>query len=350
MIVSAGYGFILQLPRSSIMSNVKSISVVIPNYNGAVLLREILPTVFMAIETMGLPGEIIVADDCSTDDSVSFLQANYPQVKLLRNETNKGFSPTINKGIFAASHTHILLLNSDVKLPLNYFGGLLRYFEHDDTFGVMSRIVGWENEQIQDGGKYPYFHGVKIKTSGNYIPAGPKHRDWLYSMYLSGANAFIDRQKIMLLRGFNEMFAPFYVEDYELSIRAWRMGWKCYYDHETFCRHKESVTIRSSAKKSRINTIYNRNKMFLHALHLPGAKLILWHLQVVGELLVNIFLLRFHYAKAFFQYLGKRSLIRQTRKDFRALAAQNDRSLLSLQQVARLVSDEIDKTQVIIIK
>jgi GT2 family glycosyltransferase len=332
------------------MAHVQSISVVIPNYNGVHLLPDTLPAVFDALEKSGLPYEVIISDDCSTDNSVSFLQSNYPRIKLLRNEKNEGFSPTINKGVFAAANSHILLLNSDVKLTTNYFKGLLRYFDKEDTFGVMSRIVGWDDDTIQDGGKYPSFHGLKIKTSGNYIPANSEPDQWLYSMYLSGANTFIDRKKIFLLKGFNEMFAPFYVEDYELSVRAWRIGWKCYYDHDTVCRHKESVTIKTKVKKNQINKIYYRNKMYLHALHLPGILLPVWHIQLFIECLLNLLVLRFYYIQAILEYLNHLSQLYKKRKVFKAACNQMGKQLLTFKQVTKLVLDNINRDKIIILK
>jgi GT2 family glycosyltransferase len=263
----------------------------------------------------------------------------------MTNETNLGFSPTINKGIFASRYSHLLLLNSDVKLTPGYFSDLLRYFDKEDTFGVMGRMIGWENDTIQDGGKYPSFHGLKIKTSGNYIPVEEKNDQWLYSMYLSGANAFVDRKKIIQLGAFDEIFSPFYVEDYELSLRAWRFGWVCYYDHNSICRHKESVTIRSKTKKNQVNKIYYRNKMYLHALHLPGILLLLWHIQLFFECLLNLLMLRFYYLQATFQYLGHCPAVYVKRKAFKNLARQSGKKLLSLNEVAKLVLENININQ-----
>jgi len=327
-------------------SPVSGISVVIPNYNGRYLLGEIIPPLLEALRDTALPFEIIVSDDKSTDDSVSFLRSAYPQVNVIANETNRGFAPTINQGIFASQHSHLLLLNSDVKLTPHYFSGLIKYFDKEDTFGVMSRIIGWQNENIQDGGKYPYFHGIKIKTSGNYIPIEEKNDQWLYSMYLSGANAFVDKNKIWHLGGFDELFAPFYVEDYELSVRAWRFGWKCYYDHNTICRHKESVTIKTKAKKNQINKVYYRNKMYLHALHLPGALCVLWHVQLFFECLFNLVVLRFYFVQSVFQYLRHWPAVFAKRKAFKRLAAQTGKRLVSLSGVTQLVLDNIEQVPI----
>ena len=324
---------------------VSGISVVVPNYNGRYLLEEIISPLLEALTNTGLPFEIIVSDDKSTDESVSFLQSAHPQIKVVVNKTNLGFAPAINKGIFASQYSHLLLLNSDVKVTPGYFSGLLKYFDQEDTFGVMSRITGWDNDSIQDGGKYPSFHGFKIKTSGNYIPVQEIRGQWLYSMYLSGANAFVDRKKIIQLGGFDEIFAPFYVEDYELSLRAWRFGWKCYYDHDTICRHKGSVTIKTKTKKNQVNKIYYRNKMYLHALHLPAGLLALWHIQLFFECLLNLLLLRFYYLQAILQYMGHWRVVYRKRKAFSDLARQAGKKLISIKQVTRLVLDNISQVE-----
>ncbi len=46
-------------------------------------------------------------------------------------------------------------------------------------------------------------------------------------------------------RGLDELFSPFYSEDMELSIRAWRLNWKCYYEHQAVCRHRLSATTKN---------------------------------------------------------------------------------------------------------
>ena len=63
-----------------------SISVIIPNYNGKNLLQNNLPSVFAALEHAAIPYEVLVVDDCSTDDSLAFLQKKYPEVKLVVKE------------------------------------------------------------------------------------------------------------------------------------------------------------------------------------------------------------------------------------------------------------------------
>lgn len=324
----------------------KGISVLIPNYNGRELLPEILPTVMLALATTGLPSEIIISDDASTDDSLSYVREHFPTVIILESRQNTGFSPTVNRGIAALRYQLCLLLNSDVKLPEDFFTHQLRYFDNADCFGVMSRIIGWHSEQIQDGGKFPRFQGLKLKTSGNYIPQNPSASDWLPSLYLSGANALMDTQKLRMLGGLNELFSPFYVEDTELSIRAWRMGWACYYDHSSYCRHLESATIKTGRKKNQIKRIYNRNKMQLHALHLPLQLLIPWHIQTFLEFIISLVIFRGYYIQSWFDFMGRTRQLIQQRRQLRELAKSHNRQIIPLPQVVRKIRQQLKAASV----
>src|SRR5687767_8251223 len=117
------------------------ISVVIPNYNGKHLFPHTLPTVMHALSIGNFPHEVIIADDASTDDSISYLRQNFPSVRIVSNPKNSGFSVTANMGIRAALHPWIFLLNSDVKLEPDYFQHVLPYTNRNNVFGVMGRII-----------------------------------------------------------------------------------------------------------------------------------------------------------------------------------------------------------------
>ena len=70
----------------------KSISVVIPNFNGIELLKKNIPTLLKALQTAQVSFEVIIVDDASIDLSVEFIKANYPDFHVIVNEINSGFS------------------------------------------------------------------------------------------------------------------------------------------------------------------------------------------------------------------------------------------------------------------
>jgi GT2 family glycosyltransferase len=326
-------------------SSISGISVVIPNFNGRGLFEQTIAPLKAALINSTLPYEIIIVDDCSTDDSVEYLQTNFPEIHLIQSEVNRGFSPTINKGIFQSKFDLVFLLNSDVKLEPDYFGHLIPYFERGDTFGVMGRIVNWGDNQIQDGAKLPTLQGAKIKTFKNFLPAETPVTKGIYTMYLSGAEALVDRKKLLMLGGFDEIFAPYYIEDYEMCLRAWRLGWKCYYEHNSICRHKTSSSIRSKSKKRNVQTIYYRNKMFLHAIHLSFFQLLLYYPQLFGEFLIRMISFRFYYLKSFILFLKDRKKCSESKARFERLMEQTGTNL-SLVKVAETIKHSIDHTPI----
>lgn len=316
----------------------KSISVVIPNYNGSNLLRENLPYVFLALKSSGIDDyEIIVADDASTDDSISFLKNNYPKIIVVQNKTNLGFSGNTNSGIYKATKDLILILNSDVQLQENYFIPLLKYFDDDKTFGVMGRIISMSGDKIQDGAKFPSYSFAKIISTKNYLV---EKRNSLYSFFLSGANALIDREKLLQLGGFNELFNPYYGEDVDLGISAWRVGYKLYYEHNAICRHPNSATIQKESFK-KVKLISKRNKLILHYLHLENFELFIFFLITIFKIILKLFLLDFTYLKAFFTFLKMRREIKERKINYSKIWK------LNLHQVKSFIIDNIKNDVVI---
>ncbi|WP_295674745.1 glycosyltransferase family 2 protein [uncultured Mucilaginibacter sp.] len=323
----------------------KSVSIVIPNYNGRHLLQEYLPYTCDVVAAAGIVYEIIVVDDGSKDDSVDFIRSVYPNVNLVVNAENKGFSYTCNRGIEIAQHELILLLNSDVKLTPGYFDAQWKYFLRWDTFGVMGRIIDMEGDHIQDAARVPKFNGFKIKT--DYFYYTNNENDRLYTFYLSGANALISTEKLKQIGGFYELFSPFYCEDMELSVRAWRMNWKCYYEHNSVCRHKVSASTKNYETAKWVKSIYFRNRFYFHALHLNGWALKAWYLQVtIVDLLPKLLVGQTWIWKSYRELFANRALINQYKSKITNLL-HNNSSRLSIFNVADKVRSSVKAKRIV---
>ncbi len=256
----------------------KSISVILPNFNGEELLMEFIPSIIEALNFSNIEYEFIVVDDKSTDKSVEFLKNQYPFIILVENEINKGFSYSCNRGIKIAQKDLVFLVNSDVKLSKDYFKNQLKYFDNNKTFGVMGQIKNYQSLKTEDNARFPRFKGVKLKATKFYYSTDPS--DKIFTTYLSGANALICNQKLKFLNGFDEIYSPFYFEDFDLGLRAWKMGWKLYYEHTSICFHKVSATTNKINKSNYVKIIYYRNNFILHAIHLNGLRKNLWYSQL----------------------------------------------------------------------
>lgn len=327
------------------MAGKKSVSIIIPNYNGRQLLETYLPFTFAAIENAGTDYELIIVDDASKDESVKYLQEAYPQVKLLVNPENRGFSYTCNRGIEVAGKELIFLLNSDVKLTPDYFEHQWKYFEQEDTFGVMGRIIDMEGDHIQDAARIPKFNGLKFKTDYFYYTNKPDDR--LYTFYLSGANALVDAKKLKALGGFYELFSPFYCEDMELGLRSWRLGWKSYYEHQSVCRHQISASTKNYATAKRVKSIYFRNRFYMHALHLNGLALFTWYLQItLVDLLPKLLIGHFWIWKSYSQLFRNGSSIRDYKQRIKAMMESHD-SKLSIFDVVKKIRTSVTNKELI---
>ncbi|MDB5121466.1 MAG: hypothetical protein JWN56_2684 [Sphingobacteriales bacterium] len=323
----------------------RSISVIIPNYNGKHLLQQNLITVINALEKSACAFEIIIVDDCSSDGSYQYIEQHFPSVKLLSNQTNGGFSVACNKGIFAAKYELILLLNTDIQLPLDFIEGQLKYFDQPDTFGVMSKIIGVRNNEVQDTARHITRSGFKIKTNKFFHVMDEDF--WCPTAYLSGANALIDAKKLKDIGGFNEIFSPFYCEDFELGLRAWRLGWKCYYQPQCFCVHDHSSTTKNYRTRNWVKAIFFRNRLIVHAIHLDFNERTFWLLQILlTDFLVLWIGLKFYFYKSLGMFLSRQIDIKKSRKQLNLLM-QTHNSDLTIKDI-KLVMDEMLKGQAVI--
>jgi GT2 family glycosyltransferase len=197
----------------------------------------------------------------------------------------------------------------------DYFSQLLEYFDKQDTFGVTGRIIGLHSDKIQDGAKYPKYFFGNISSTTNYIC---KSRSALYSFFLTGANALIDRKKLMELGGFNELFNPYYGEDVDLGLRAWRLGYKCYYEHSAICRHPNSATIKKEPPE-KIKIISSRNKMYLHFIHLNGFELLFYQIKLIFKVILRPLILDVKYLKSFWMFISSIKICLDQKKRFKEL-------------------------------
>ncbi|GGI22883.1 glycosyltransferase family 2 protein [Pedobacter mendelii] len=297
----------------------KSVSIIIPNYNGKHLLEKYLPSVFIAAENANTEFEIIVIDDGSKDDSINFIKSNYTNVKLLINDKNRGFSYTCNHGIREAKFELILLLNSDVKLTPDYFQHQWKYFIKPDTFGVMARIMSFDETKIEDAARLLYYSGCRIKANKFYYSENQEDEN-VYTAYLSGANAFVDAKKLKELGGFDEIFSPFSSEDFDLSLRAWQLGWKCYYEHRAFCFHHISGSTKTQIKSDFIKRVYYRNRFFLQRIQLQGLRLNLLPLHLLfAEIIPKLLTGKLWIWGAYKQYLASFTAINNSRQKLATL-------------------------------
>lgn len=305
----------------------KSVSVVIPTYNGRQLLERNLPPLLKAATRRGAPVEIIVVDDASSDDTVAFLASRFPDVTVLVNGRNLGFGETINRGIFAARHEIVLALNNDILVEENLFDRPLRWFSDPLVFSVTPDIIDTRRRKSQAISrlkpgvcwfKTNYLQPADLPTLEGEIPI----------FYGSGGASFYDREKLCFLGGFDPIYSPFYVEDMDISYRAWKSGWKSLLEPGTTVRHDTSSTILSLHKKRRIKFIGDRNRTLFLWLNITDRSLILrYFLCLPFSMLYDIVSFRKYKFAGFFMALGYLPVIAEKRRKRKSYFRVADRGV-----------------------
>ncbi len=118
------------------------LSIVILNYNGKGFLEKFLPLVIQHADGH----EIIVADNCSTDESISFLNENFPNIRLIQNESNGGFAKGYNDALKQVDSEFYLLLNSDIEVTENWIQPLLEVMKNPQVAGCQPKIRSYQNK------------------------------------------------------------------------------------------------------------------------------------------------------------------------------------------------------------
>jgi GT2 family glycosyltransferase len=302
----------------------QGISVVIPNYNGSALLRENLPSVVQAFACWGGPHEIIVVDDCSTDDSIKILAREFPTVQVLVNKANQGFSRTCNRGVAAARHPVLFCINTDVKVQPDLVAPVLQHFSDRSVFAVTPAIIAereGKNQGIVDG---LYGKGF-IKGGFASLDAVAPVRENLYAI---GACVAYDTEKFRSLGGYNEIFSPYLFEDVDISYRAWKWGWRSLYEPGTSVFHFNSATIEQAGKR-RKRTIYFRNRFLFHWLNLTDPGLLARNfLYTAFRLAVSFLWLDVPYYRAFWGALRSLPQVIRQRRDMKPCRVLGDREIL----------------------
>lgn len=260
----------------------KSVSIIIPNWNGADLLHAYLPSLLEAQAKYRGEVEIIVVDDASTDASVKLLQEEFPGIKAVVHEHNRGFGQACWTGAQAARHPILIFLNSDVKVAPDFINPLVDCLEDPSAFAASPLVFDDKGNLSNVTISIPYFRRGKIRYN-SFPPrqlldaALPLPNPW-YTLFPIGAAFAVDRARFIELHGFDDLFQPFYYEDTDLGFRAWRRGWTCIVVPEARVTHYHAGTIARSFKRLKVRAIRKRNRLFYLWKNLTTTRLLRQHL------------------------------------------------------------------------
>ena len=250
------------------------IAVVILNWNGEKLLEQFLPSIVQYSQE----ATVYVADNASTDDSISYVKAFFPTVKIIKNESNLGFAEGYNEALQRVDAELLALVNSDIEVTENWLKPILETFEKEPKTAIIQpKILDYKNKEYFEyagaaGGftdKYGYmFCRGRIfetleKDNGQYD-------DNCEIFWASGACFFIRSSVYKELKGFDGDFFA-HQEEIDLCWRAFNKGHIIKYNSKSVVYHVGGATLpQGNPMKTFLNF---RNSLLMLVKNLPKNQL-----------------------------------------------------------------------------
>jgi O-antigen biosynthesis protein len=234
-----------------------SASVVIPNWNGRDLLEKYIPSIVEALSG-NADNEIIVVDNGSADGSAEFLRERHPSVRVLALNRNLGFGGGSNAGFRAAKNDIVVLLNSDMRVERDFLRPLLETFTDETIFSAACQIFFSDPSKLREetGLTQSWWENGSLRVRHRDDPAIQAPYPCAYG---GGGSCAFDRRKFLELGGFDELLAPFYLEDTDIGYLAWKRGWKVLYQPRSVVYHEHRGTIGKRFTAAQIDLVLKKN-------------------------------------------------------------------------------------------
>jgi GT2 family glycosyltransferase len=238
------------------------LSIIIVNYNVKHFIEQCLHSVYRALKD--IDAEVFVVDNNSVDGSVALIKEKFPQVILIENKVNTGFSKANNQAIRISKGQYVLLLNPDTVVQEDTFSKTIQFMDtHPDVGGLGVKMVDGKGNFLPEskrGLPTPEVAFYKIFGLSKFFPKskrfGRYHLTYLdknktHSIdVLSGAFMLL-RAETLAKCGLLDEDYFMYGEDIDLSYRIILSGYKNYYYPETCIIHYKG----ESTKKSSVNYV-----------------------------------------------------------------------------------------------
>jgi len=250
------------------------IAVVILNWNGIQLLEKFLPS----IVKYSPEATVYIADNASTDDSISYVKAFFPSIQIIKNDSNFGFAGGYNESLKHIEAEIYALVNSDIEVTENWLKPILETFENEPKTAIIQpKILDYKRKEyfeyagaaggFMDQYGYTYCRGRIFDTLEKDNKQYDDNREIFWA---SGACFFIRSAVYHELNGFDDDFFA-HQEEIDLCWRAFNKGYKIKYNFESVVYHVGGATLQQGhPMKTYLNF---RNSLLMLTKNLPENKL-----------------------------------------------------------------------------
>lgn len=227
-------------------------------WHGKQALKQSMPALVRAVQKVGGNHEIIVVVDYEIGEGTeNYLRNNFPDVRVVASNRSLYFNAATRLAISKATRDIVVVVNNDAIVDENFLPPLLKAFGDPAVFGVASRVV--EHGGGGESGKtLAKWRDGRIVWCHEPVTNADEEREFCEVSWLHrGAYAF-DRRKFHCLGNFDHIYDPLFFEDADLSLRAWRAGWKCLLATNSKIKHQHPSGLQDRGKEFS-QTIMQRN-------------------------------------------------------------------------------------------
>jgi GT2 family glycosyltransferase len=222
------------------------LSIIIPNYNGKVLLEKMLPHLEKALKDQK-DSEIIIYDNNSTDESRVFIETKYPNIRLIASSENDGFTKAVNCAALSAKNELLLLLNNDCFINDQTISLMIEFLRKNPGYCMTQPVVLNNKGDIENIGFVVDISRAKARAitdpKDTYIDEEytrfPNSKGILYGL---SATCLLVKRDVFINEGmFDESFHS-YLEDVDLAFRLAHSHKKYFPTLNAKCTHEHMAT------------------------------------------------------------------------------------------------------------
>lgn len=234
------------------------VTVIVPSRDGRHLLERLFPSLFDNL--CGLPHEILVVDNGSSDGTAAWLRAGHPTVRVIESASPLSFATAVNRGIAEARFAHTALVNNDMVLDPGALEALLAAFTRvPDLFCATAQIFFPEGKRREETGKAVHRAAPPPTEFPVWCETPAAGEDLTPVTYGSGGCSLYDTRKLRACGGLGEVFQPAYVEDLDLGWRGWVRGWPTVFVAGARVTHDHQSTTKRFFTPSQIRQAVETN-------------------------------------------------------------------------------------------
>jgi len=223
-------------------SDLPRVAVVTPNFDGRRGLEVSLGALFASDYPRRLLS-VVVVDNGSRDGSVRWLEKHHPEVRVVANESNRGFAPATNQGVRAAGPADVLVfLNNDVRVEKDWLRELVSPIARRECQSTAGKMLSWDGKLVDHAGGGSNFHGIAI-AHGYRRPPDAQLDFPRKCLFACGGAMAVNASAYADVGGFDDEYFAYY-EDLDLGWRLWIRGYEVHYAPRAVCFHRHSSTTR----------------------------------------------------------------------------------------------------------